>query len=194
MNDRPRPEDPGRSPEGAPGTPASEAPTDETPAGETSTDDPSRPSGPEPRADEADDDARWNPRSTFADLQSAVSEIVDSAIRNVAPMAGRFPRYDLVELRDAYWILVDLPGVPRSDLEVTTAGEELTLSGTRPRPELPEGAELRRGERSFGRFERTIPLPADVDVAGIAAKLTDGVLRITLPRRGGGEAHRVDVT
>lgn len=136
---------------------------------------------------------RRSPWSSLTDLQETVGEIVDSAIRNVAPATARTPRYDLVELPDGYWLLMDLPGVPRSEFEVTTSGEELTVSGRRPRPDLPEGARIRSGERAFGRFRRVIRIPPDVDAGGIAAKLEEGVLRVTLPRRAGVETQRVEV-
>lgn len=146
-----------------------------------------------PEAAEETERGRRRPWSTLADLQETVGEIVDTAIRNVSPAAARSPRYDLVELPDGYWLLMDLPGVPRSELEVTTSGDELTVSGRRPRPELPEGARIRSGERAFGRFSRVIRIPPDVDAEAIAARLEEGVLRVTLPRRAGVETQRVDV-
>ncbi|HZZ36107.1 MAG TPA: Hsp20/alpha crystallin family protein, partial [Caulobacteraceae bacterium] len=37
-------------------------------------------------------------------------------------------------------------------------------------------------ERRFGRFERSFPVPDDVDPAKVEAQFRDGVLRITLPK------------
>lgn len=137
----------------------------------------------------------WNPWNSFSELQETVSDIVDSALRNVGPMAsGRYPRYDLIEVpSEGYWILMDLPGVHRDDLEVTTVGDDLTVSGQRARPELPDGADVRRSERAFGRFRRSIRMPADVDADRVGAKLENGVLRLTLPRRTGSEEHKVEI-
>ncbi len=137
----------------------------------------------------------WNPWGSFSEFQDTVSDIVDSALKNVGPMAsGRYPRYDLIEVPgEGYWILMDLPGLHRDDLEVTTVGDELTVSGQRARPELPNGAEVRRSERGFGRFRRSIRMPADVDVSRVGAKLENGVLRLTLPRRTDTEGHRVEI-
>ena len=137
----------------------------------------------------------WNPWNSFSELQETVSDIVDSALRNVGPMAsGRYPRYDLIEVSgEGYWILMDLPGVRRDDLEVTTVGDDLTVSGQRARPELPDGADVRRSERAFGRFRRSIRMPADVDVSRVGAKLENGVLRLSLPRSTGSEEHKVEI-
>lgn len=40
-----------------------------------------------------------------------------------------------------------------------------------------------RAERSFGRVERSLTLPADADIEAIGAKLENGVLTLTVPRR-----------
>ena len=43
-------------------------------------------------------------------------------------------------------------------------------------------AAYRVSERRYGRFERSFPLPPDVDRGHIAAQFKDGVLKITLPK------------
>ena len=136
-----------------------------------------------------------SPWASFADLQENLSDMVDSALRNVAPMAsGRYPRYDLIDIpNEGYWILMDLPGLQRDELDVATVGDELTVSGRRGRPELPEGAEVRRSERGYGHFRRSIRLPADVDLSRVGAKLDGGVLRLTLPRRAEAEEQKVEI-
>lgn len=137
----------------------------------------------------------WSRGGAFSDLQDAVSEIVDGAVRSLAPLsAGRFPRYDLVQMPgEGYRVLFDLPGVDRSDLDVTTMGDELTVSGVRHRPRWPEGADVLRTERSYGRFRRSLRVPADVDPRSVRAKLEDGVLVVTLPLRGEAARQRVEV-
>lgn len=131
----------------------------------------------------------------LSDIQEAVTDIVDTALRGFGSVgAGRFPRYELIRVpEEGYRILVDLPGVRKEDLEVTTAGDELTLRGKRRRPELPEGSEVLRSERGYGAFERSLRVPADVDPSDVRARLDDGVLVLTLPRRSDAQRHRVEV-
>lgn len=131
----------------------------------------------------------------LSDIQEAVTDIVDTALRGFGSVgAGRFPRYELVRVpEEGYRLLVDLPGVRKEDLEVTTAGDELTLRGKRHRPELPEGSEVLRSERGYGDFERSLRIPADADATDVRARLDDGVLTLTLPRRSDAQRHRVEV-
>ncbi len=129
----------------------------------------------------------------LSEIQEAVSEIVDTAIRGFGP--GRsFPRRELVRVPgEGYRLYLDLPGVAREDVEVTTEGARLRIRGERRRPSFPEGAEVLRSDRGFGRFERDIRLPPEVDVAGVQARLEEGVLVVTLPPRPEMAPHRVDV-
>lgn len=131
----------------------------------------------------------------LSDIQEAVTDIVDTALRGFGSVgAGRFPRYELVRVpEEGYRLLIDLPGVRKEDLEVTTTGDELTLRGRRRRPELPEGSEVLRSERGYGDFERSLRVPVDVDPADVRARLDDGVLTLTLPRRSDARRHKVEV-
>lgn len=143
---------------------------------------------------ESGSERAWGGWSSFTDIQEAVTDLVDSAIRNVSSGTGRHPRYDLVDLGERGYVLsFDLPGLEKSDVEVAATEGEITISGTRPRPTLPEGGEVIRSERPYGRFHRALRVPADVDVGRISARMTNGVLEITLPRVEDREARHVVV-
>lgn len=136
-------------------------------------------------------------RTPWADTLSDVGELVSDVlegVRGLPGVVGRFPRLDVYRTPDAgYRVLVDLPGVERGDVTVTTAGDELRLEGRRRRLELPEGAEVRRSERPHGRFRRSFRIPADADPEGVTAKLEGGVLEILLPLEEPSEERRVEI-
>lgn len=152
------------------------------------------------KADEADAGREGGPgegshwwSSPFGELQEMMEDLVEG-FRGVSPAVhARYPRLEMVETGDAYDVWLDVPGVEREDLKVSALGDELTVHGLRRRPEYPESANVRRSERSYGRFRRVLRLPADVDAEGIRAKLETGVLRVTLPRRVEAEGRTIDV-
>lgn len=76
-------------------------------------------------------------------------------------------------------ITAELPGVKQEDINLTVEDGILTLSGEKKSERKDESG---YSERSYGRFERRITLPSDVDDEQCAADFKDGVLRITLPR------------
>ena len=153
--------------------------------------------GPEDRSAEREERSRreagkdaWD--RAFSELHDVVGDIIGS-IRNIPSVGGRQRRHDLIRVPgEGYWVLIDLPGVERADLEVTTVGEDRAVVGERRRPELPEGSEVLGFGRGYGSFRQEIRIPSDVDPTGIRAKLEGGVLKLVLPRRT--EAQRVHVT
>lgn len=146
----------------------------------------------EGRSEEAASRAPWG---SLHDLGETMSEFVEGAIRSVSPAAGgRHPRYDLVRLPDTgYRVTVDLPGLEKQDVELTLARGELHIGGTRARPELPEGASVERSERPYGRFRRSIRIPAGVNTASIGARMSNGVLEVDLPFVGESEEQKIEV-
>src|SRR5262245_12218742 len=120
-------------------------------------------------------------------LRSPRSEFfLGTATTAVSPTGNQFPdaQGDIV-------IRAELPGVKPEDFQVTVEGRRLTLSGER-KPEGPEGNYHRR-ERPFGKFSRVFQLPEDLDVDGAAAKLTNGVLTLRIPRAASAKARQITV-
>ncbi|HKK08496.1 MAG TPA: Hsp20/alpha crystallin family protein [Gemmatimonadota bacterium] len=129
----------------------------------------------------------------FQDVQQAVEDVIEG-VRGFPQGGARGPRIDLVRLPGrGYRVYLDLSGVRKEDVDVTTLGDELVVTGERHRPELPEGAEVLRAERAHGRFRRSMPLPSDVDPEGVRARLVEGVLEIALPLRGSVEPRSVEI-
>lgn len=112
----------------------------------------------------------------------------------VAPGVSRvFPPLDVWETPDAFVIRADVPGIAMGDLDVTVVGGEVTIAGGRERAEH-EGVGLRRRERAFGRFTRTVSIDADLDGEGVSATLRDGVLTVTLPKSAAAKPRKIAVS
>ncbi len=92
------------------------------------------------------------------------------------------PTADVKETDTAYLLAVELPGLGREDVELAVQGDLLTLSGHKAETREDKGAAYRVSERRFGRFERSFPIPPDVDRDRIGAEFRNGLLDITLPK------------
>jgi HSP20 family protein len=90
-------------------------------------------------------------------------------------------------------VTAELPGVAPEDLDVAVVGDSVTVSGTRPEPELPEGHTYHRRERSCGSFTRTFQLPFAIEADKVAAKLEKGVLYLTLPRAEADRPKKIEI-
>ena len=100
------------------------------------------------------------------------------------------PPADIFDTEDAYVVHVSLPGAKKEDVGVNWDADksELNVAGVIYRPGDEEFLKaLALDERKIGVFERKVRLgsranPAQVDADGIAAKMEDGVLMITISK------------
>lgn len=103
------------------------------------------------------------------------------------------PAMDVIERPDSILILVDVPGISPEQLDVSVAGNLLTVASVHPAPILATDESLVRHERPQGAFKRSIPLPASVDAESITAECTLGVLRIRVAKTEREKTRRVPV-
>ena len=100
----------------------------------------------------------------------------------VMSQAGVMPSIEVHETEQAYAVSAELPGIDPKDVQLDLRDNTLTLRGEKRSERKEEDGGRRYSERSFGRFERTIPLAADVDADHIEASFENGVLKVTLPK------------
>jgi HSP20 family protein len=104
------------------------------------------------------------------------------------------PRLDVSEHEKAFEVQAELPGVKKEDLKVSIDGQRVTIEGECQQAiERQEGEQLVYSERSTRRYQRSFTLPSEVDDAAAEAKLENGVLMLTLPKKQGGAAKRLTI-
>jgi len=91
------------------------------------------------------------------------------------------PRVDIVDSADAITLYADLPGVDENSLDITLEKETLTLKGEVGKPGLDEMTPI-LSEYRIGRFERSFSISEDIERDAIDAVVTQGVLKLTLPK------------
>lgn len=134
----------------------------------------------------------WGPWYAEGPARQHLERMVDEQRRRACEqLRGAFvwsPAADVLELRDAIVVQVELPGVEQDRIVVEIIDGDLVVRGERPCPRLDEPEDLetdpvyRLVERVYGRFARRFRLPAGVDVARVGARLADGLLSITIPK------------
>jgi len=101
-------------------------------------------------------------------------------------------KIDVKEQADSYVVHAELPGVKKEDIHVHIDGAMVSLTAERKvENEVREGERVLRSERYFGKVSRSFQLGQEIDDAKAAAKLTDGVLEITLPKKAAVSARRL---
>jgi HSP20 family protein len=87
-------------------------------------------------------------------------------------------------------VCAEIPGVDAKDIDVSVEDGRLTIKGEKKCEQEEKEKGQYRMERSYGSFERSIPLPTDVDESKAKAEFKKGVLRLTLPKRPGAPPRR----
>ena len=107
--------------------------------------------------------------------------------REMAPftaMPSSFaPTFEIKETKDGYLFKADVPGVKEGDLEVTTSGNRLTVSGKREAEKQEQTDTFYTYERTYGDFTRSFTLPDDAECSASNADLKDGVLTIAIKKK-----------
>ena len=103
------------------------------------------------------------------------------------------PAVDLYEERDNYIVKAEVPGMKKEEIDVSLHQNALTISGERKHEEKREGGNF-RAERFYGRFQRTITLPAPVNGENVKASYKDGVLTITLPKSEEAKPKQIEIS
>ena len=103
------------------------------------------------------------------------------------------PPIDIYETPDGLVLYADLPGVDSEGLDLQVQNNRLTLFG-RVTSDVAESAQMLHQEYHFGDFLRSFILSDEVDHDRIQAKLTNGVLRVELPRAPRANPRRIEVS
>ena len=93
------------------------------------------------------------------------------------------PEVDVHENTEQMTIEVDLPGVDENDVSVTLANGVLTIKGEKKAQREQKEENYYMSERSYGSFERSLPLPDTIDENQVEAKFDKGVLTIIAKKK-----------
>jgi len=103
------------------------------------------------------------------------------------------PDFEVRENGNAIRFIADLPGIKRSDVEVTVTGNRLTISGHRESEERKKDEMVHTYERSYGQFTRVFTLPDTADLEHVTSDLRDGVLTVAVPTKGGSKTRKIAI-
>lgn len=138
---------------------------------------------------------RRDPWAELGRLQEQLHELLDQVAGGRAGIGSGTdwrPAVDLAETDEAFLVYVELPGVPREEIELEAEERWLEISGRRP-PEPSGDQGFLRLESNQGSFCRRLELPRPCDPEGIEARLRRGLLEITVPKAPSARSTRVPV-
>lgn len=134
---------------------------------------------------------RWN---SLDDMDRVFDNFFRNALTNIHMPVGSLTdmavKINISETDKAYTLTADLPGLEQKDVELSVEDGVLTLSGEKSQEKEDDGKTFHRVERTYGKFARTLQLPADADLSGISATMKNGVLEVVIAKLAKPEKQR----
>lgn len=142
-------------------------------------------------------DLTWPTFGRLTNLRDEIDRLFEVPLAELAHtsqlLSGWTPAFDVFEDKDNFYVRAELPGMRKEDIDLSLHNGSLSVSGERKSEEKLKDAEVYRTERFFGRFQRTITVPAEVAVDKIKAQYKDGILSVTLPKAEEAKPKHIDV-
>jgi HSP20 family protein len=93
-----------------------------------------------------------------------------------------YPSVDVIERKKEIIVKAEIPGVDRKNIDISLDGRLLTIKGEKKHEKEESGEHYHRMESSFGYYQRTLELPAEVDSSDVDAAYKNGILKIKLKK------------
>lgn len=127
-------------------------------------------------------------------FESLVRDLMPTGFRSLMqPWSEPVLPIEVQELDNAYLLVAELPGVKKEDIDISIAGNQVTISAESRQEKLAAEAKEWCNERSYGKFSRTVQLPLEIEDSGAEATYADGLLHLTLPKKASSMAKRLEI-
>jgi HSP20 family protein len=103
-------------------------------------------------------------------------------------------RIDVTEKDKEYEVRAEIPGAKKEDIRVKVEGNFVSISAeVKKDKEEKSGGRVVLKEMYYGSASRGFSLAHEIDAKAVVAKLEDGVLKLTLPKREGGNGKTIEI-
>ena len=137
------------------------------------------------RLDPFRDAERSDPFRDVSSLQRQINRLFDRLIpTDGGERAGLnfIPAAELEETEEALNLRLEVPGLEPKDINVEVTPESVVISGERKTESRTEENGVTRSEFRYGKFQRIIPLPSQVQNDKVHAEYQNGILCLNLPK------------
>jgi HSP20 family molecular chaperone IbpA len=125
-------------------------------------------------------------------LQVQEKKELVSGEEQTVPSRFYVPYTDIYETDDALTVVMDMPGVSKGSLDVSVEKNVLSVEGKIDFSNY-EGLEPVYTEYNVGHFARRFTLSSKIDQGKIAAEMSDGVLRLVLPKAKEAKTRKIKI-
>ncbi len=143
---------------------------------------------------------RYNPFEEILRLQRELERLARSAIVPVQEVEKEVEErlkfvmpVEVYETPNEFVVKVELPGVKKEDVDIVIRDNYLVIKAEKKEEVEEERQHVHVRERVYGKFERVIPLPPDLDTDNAKASFKDGVLEIRIPKKAATKEKKITI-
>jgi HSP20 family protein len=128
---------------------------------------------------------KWEPFAEIESLQKEMNRLFEqfTPSRREHLFGDSFvPAVEVEEGDNSIDLKVELPGLKPEDIDIQVSADAVSITGERKTESKTEENGMTRSEFHYGRFQRVVPLPAQVQTNAVNADYKDGILRLHLPK------------
>ncbi|MBW4448037.1 MAG: Hsp20/alpha crystallin family protein [Spirirestis rafaelensis WJT71-NPBG6] len=127
---------------------------------------------------------RWQPFQEMETLRHQMDKMFDEMAGLNREMATKTwsPAVELEDTNDHIILRAEVPGLEGKDLDIQVAREAVSIAGETRYENKAEERGYLRSEFRYGKFQRTIPLPAAIKNDQVQAEFKNGILILTMPK------------
>src|SRR3977135_171838 len=107
--------------------------------------------------------------------------------------ANIVPNIEISETDKAIEVTAEMPGLERKDVEISVDDDTLTIRGEKKVEETQKDKNVQLSERCYGVFVRVLQLPPGIDPASVQATMSNGILKLTIPKPAKSEPKKIEV-
>lgn len=129
----------------------------------------------------------WKPFNGIMSLHDRINRLFEDELskgteRSYGAVNSWYPAADIIETKNDYTVKLEVPGIPKENINIEFQGNSLVVKGERKEEKEVNEEKYHRVERFYGSFSRSFMLPSDVAPDKIKATLTDGILELVIPK------------
>jgi HSP20 family protein len=129
-------------------------------------------------------------------LHREIDRLFSEFAQGIGPAGGQpniIPNIEISETDKTIEVSAEMPGLERKDVEISIEDDTLTIRGEKKVEEDKKDKNVQHSERSYGVFMRVLQLPPGIDPSSVKATMSNGVLKIAIPKPAKPEPKKIEV-
>ena len=127
-------------------------------------------------------------------LHREIDRLFSEFAQGIGPNGANIvPNIEICETDKAIEVSAEMPGLERKDVDISIEDDTLTIRGEKKVEESQKDKNVQLSERCYGVFYRVLQLPPGIDPSSIQATMSNGILKVTIPKPAKSEPKKIEV-